>query len=110
MLIAVIGVLRAYDQKPPPSFPYGLTLNTIVSIIQQHPKLALLFLIVELIGQLKWVWLRQGKKPLKHVQSFDDASRGPLGSLTILFGHKGLSLVSLRATMTTLALPFDPFI
>ncbi|KAL4884734.1 hypothetical protein BJY04DRAFT_181904 [Aspergillus karnatakaensis] len=43
------------------------------------------------------------------MQLFDDASRGPLGSILILFRRKTWSLVSLGAAITLLALAFDPF-
>lgn len=71
--------------------------------------------MAESIGQLKWVWFfEQGKdarnKPLYDIQSFGGASRGPLGSLMILFRQKGLSLASLGAAITLLSLAFDPFI
>lgn len=41
---------------------------------------------------------------------FDDSSRGPLGSITLLRHHKGRSVVSLGAIILVLMLAFDPFI
>ena len=113
--IAIVAVLSSFDDKQSPQLAYGLTLNTIVSILATACKSSLLFLVAESIGQLKWVWFFQRekdatKKPLQDIQSFDGASRGPLGSLTILFEHKGLSLASLGAAITLLSLAFDPFI
>ena len=113
--IAIVAVLSSFDGKQSPQLAYGLTLNTIVSILATACKSSLLFLVAESIGQLKWVWFfQQGKdvrkKPLQDIQSFDGASRGPLGSLTILFRQKGLSLASLGAAITLLSLAFDPFI
>lgn len=113
--IAIVALLSSFDGKQSPQLAYGLTLNTIVSIQATACKSSLLFLVAESIGQLKWVWFFQRgkdskKKPLQDIQSFDGASRGPLGSLTILFEHKGLSLPSLGAAITLLSLAFDPFI
>lgn len=112
--VAIVAVLSSFDGKQSPQLSYGLTLNTIVSILATACKSSLLFLVAESIGQLKWVWFFQQRKdtkrPLQDIQSFDGASRGPLGSLTILFEHKGLSLASLGATITLLSLAFDPFI
>lgn len=113
--IAIIAVLSSFGGKQSPELSYGLRLNTIVSILATACKSSLLFLVAESIGQLKWVWFFQGredarKRPLHDIQSFDGASRGPLGSLMIIVGHKGLSLASLGATITLLSLAFDPFI
>lgn len=41
---------------------------------------------------------------------FEDSSRGPLGSITLLGHHKGRSVVSLGAIILILMLAFDPFI
>ncbi|KAL4810344.1 hypothetical protein BDV18DRAFT_156711 [Aspergillus unguis] len=110
--IAVICILSVYNGKPAPSFSYGVTLNAIVSILATASKSALVFVIGECIGQLKWLWFYTGGtkgENLNGMQLFDSASRGPLGALTVLFQHRGRSLVSLGALITILALPFDPF-
>lgn len=113
--IAIVAVLSSFDGKQSPELSYGLRLNTIVSILATACKSSLLFLVAESLGQLKWVWFfQQGKearkRPLHDIQLFDGASRGPLGSIIILFGYKGLSLASLGAAITLLSLAFDPFI
>ncbi|RHZ47233.1 DUF3176 domain-containing protein [Aspergillus thermomutatus] len=108
--IAIVAVLWVYDKKPNPNLKYGLTLNTIVSVLGTGCKSSLIFAVAEAIGQLKWVWFRNKRSRLHDMQSFDDASRGPLGSMMILFEHKAFSLVSLGAAITLLSLAFDPFI
>lgn len=115
--IAIVAVLSSYDGKQPPKLTYGLTLNTIVSILATACKSSLLFLVAESIGQLKWAWLyqtgkdeKEHRRPLQDIQLFDGASRGPMGYFTILFGHMRLSLVSLGAVITLLSLAMDPFI
>jgi hypothetical protein len=68
--------------------------------------------VSEAISQLKWVWIRQKsvpKRPLLSIQAYDSASRGPLGSLLLLFNRGGRSLVSLGAIILVLMLAFDPF-
>ncbi|KAJ5432121.1 uncharacterized protein N7458_011277 [Penicillium daleae] len=44
------------------------------------------------------------------MQSFDNARRGPLGALCLLFQHRGLSIASLGAIVTILAMALDPFV
>lgn len=110
-LVAMIAILWAYDNTPQPEFPRGITLNTITSVLATSCKAALLFVVGETIGQLKWVWYnKENRKPLRDVQLFDSASRGPWGSLNIIWSHKAKSLVSLGALVTVLAFAFDPFV
>jgi hypothetical protein len=108
--IAIIIILVVYDQKPSPNLSYGLTLNTIVSLLATASRSSLLFAVAAAVGQLKWMWFQRREQPISDMQSFDDATRGPLGSLTLLFQHRGLSLASLGAIVTVLAVAIDPFI
>lgn len=110
--IAITCLLIIYNKKPSPSLPQGLTLNTIVSVLATASKSSLLCIIGTAIGQLKWIWFQQGhQRQLYHLQSFDDASRGPMGSLMILFQrqHPGHYLIFIGTFTTIIALAFDPF-
>ena len=111
---AIAIVLRVYDGKLRPEIPYGLSLNAIVSTLATGCKSALVLVIGEAISQLKWLWFqdhwRKRQVPLLGMQTFDAASRGPLGSVVILFQHRGRSLASFGALVTILLLAFDPFV
>ncbi|KAJ5332649.1 uncharacterized protein N7506_006432 [Penicillium brevicompactum] len=98
--IAIVVVLQVYDQKTRPALHYGITLNAIVSILTTASKSALLFVVGECIGQLKWVWFYKGdeRRKLGDMQLFDSASRAPR-SIVGVFG--GIVLVC--------ALAIDPF-
>ncbi|CAI7629279.1 unnamed protein product [Penicillium pancosmium] len=108
--IAVIIILRAYDQKPSPNLSYGLTLNSIISLLATSSRSSLLFVVAAAVGQLKWIWIQHREQPVLDMQSFDDASRGPLGALYLLFQHRGLSIASLGAIVTVLSMALDPFV
>jgi hypothetical protein len=107
----IIAALMVYDDKPAPGFSYGLTLNAIISLLAAASKSSLIFVIAECIGQLKWLWFYQSgeKKRLDDMQLFDDASRDPMGSISVIWRHRSRSLVSLGAVITVLAFAFDPF-
>ncbi|ODM19713.1 hypothetical protein SI65_04699 [Aspergillus cristatus] len=109
--LAIVIVLAVYDQKPSPSLKWGLKLNTIISILATACKSSLIFVVSEAIGQLKWIWFWTGKRNLKTLQTFDEASRGPLGSVSVLFSRpqKGRALIMLGAAITLLALAFEAF-
>lgn len=109
--LVIVIVLAIYDQKPSPSLKWGLKLNTVISILAIASKSSLMFVVSESIGQLKWIWFRTGKRRLKSLQSFDEASRGPLGSFSLLFTrpNRKSGLVTLGAAITVLALAFEAF-
>ncbi|CAI7613061.1 unnamed protein product [Penicillium viridicatum] len=109
-LTAIFCVVRVYDQKASPSLPYGITLNSVISILGTASKSSLIFAVGESLGQLKWMWFWRAKRRLRDLQSFDSASRGPWGSIIMLFQHKGTSIASLGALIIILALAFDPFL
>ena len=109
--LAILLVLYHYDQSKTPDLPRYLTLNTIVAILTTASRSSLLCMIGTSMGQLKWIWCRQQKRPLYDLQAFEDASRGPWGSMPILASrpHRGNLLLSLGAVITIAALTFGPF-
>lgn len=108
--VGIFCILLIYDQNTIPNLPSGLTLNTVISILATGSKSSLILVVGESLDQLKWIWFQREKRPLHDLQPLDDASRGPLGCVTVLTQHKGRSLISLGAVITILALLFDPFV
>lgn len=83
-LAAIIVVLYMYDGKPMPDWPYGITLNALVSVLSTVMKAAMVFIITEALSQLKWSWFSKGNK-LSDLALLDAASRGPAGAFIALF-------------------------
>lgn len=109
-LIAIGVVLRVYEGRASPQLSHGLTLNAIISILATLSKSCLIYAVASSISQLKWCWFQKETRQLPDLQGFDDASRGPLGSMTVLFTRAGWSLISVGAFVTVLATVFDPFV
>ena len=109
-LIAIGAVLKAYDGGVSPQLQYGLTLNAIISILATSTKAGLVYVVASSISQLNWCWVQQRARPLKHLQTYDDASRGFSGAFTMLFDRSGWSIAAIGASITTLAVGFDPFV
>jgi Protein of unknown function (DUF3176) len=108
-LVAVIVTIRPYEGRPLPQWPYHLTINTLISVYIVILKAAMLLVAAEGLSQLKWTWFGQ-YRPLKDLKSFDDASRGPWGSLTLMWRLRGPQFVSrCGAFITVAALIIDPF-
>ncbi|KAL2784338.1 hypothetical protein BJX66DRAFT_344155 [Aspergillus keveii] len=109
--VSICAVLFAYDGKVRPTWKLGLSLNAAISILATRCRSALTLVVSEAVSQLKWLWAKDGEpKQLLGMQAFDNASRGPLGALTMLFKYSGRSLVSLGAALTILMLAFEPFV
>ena len=108
-LIVVVVVLRIFTGEAVPTFPYGVTLNAIIAVLATASRSMLIYAVAAAISQLKWCWYLQSRK-LQDMQIFDDASRGPWGSLTLLILLRARPLASLGAAVTILALATDPFV
>ena len=103
-------LLKIYDQRAPPQFIYGITLNALISILTTFSKSALLVVVAGAISQLKWRWFQNTNgKSVLDTQVFDDASRGPWGSAVLLATPHTWSLVSMGALVSIFALALDPF-
>jgi hypothetical protein len=50
---------------------------------------AIVLVTAEVVSQLKWTWFQKRTRPLKDMVTFDEASRGPWGSIKILVQFKG---------------------
>ncbi|RAH53568.1 hypothetical protein BO85DRAFT_492082 [Aspergillus piperis CBS 112811] len=84
LLAAIIIILKVYDHQPQPKW-WHISLNS-----------------------LKWDWFAQQEQPLSHLQSFDSASRGALGSLTLIWALRVQRFAGVGALAMVLALGFDP--
>ncbi|KAK3073299.1 hypothetical protein LTR53_005251 [Teratosphaeriaceae sp. CCFEE 6253] len=108
-LVALALVLQTYDRGASPQLRYGLTLNAIISVLASASKASLVCAVAGALSQLKWCWFTTDRK-LQDLQSFDDASRGPWGSATLLFSTNLKPLSTVGALVTIMALAFDPFV
>lgn len=85
--------------------------NTILSILATVAKSTMLFSVSICLSQLKWTHFqsRSAGRPLTHLEDFDEASRGPLGSLFLL-GNRHLAAFApcMLALITVASLAIDP--
>ena len=82
MVILLVGAFQFQSSKLA-NWPYLVNVNSVVSWCIMISKTCILFSVAGCINQLKWRWFRH-KKPLAAMDSFDEASRGPWGALTLL--------------------------
>jgi hypothetical protein len=94
-LLSIVSILAAHNGKQSPDWQltvgagkyrktFGLTINAIISILTTSFTSGLLIPVAASMSQLKWSWFNQGR-PLSDYQAFDSATRGPLGSVMLLW-------------------------
>jgi hypothetical protein len=84
-LAAIVIILVVHVNRPLPRWPLSITINALISVFAVIMKSALLVPVASAIGQSKWYWFGGRPHPLADIQVYDDASRGPWGSLLMLF-------------------------
>lgn len=87
----LLVLLKAYDNKSEPKWSFvpwtqRITLNTMVSIVSTVFRSCILFPVATGISQFGWIWMmKPGGRSLEHLTSYNSASGGPLGSLSLLW-------------------------
>lgn len=87
-----------------------ITPNTLLSIVSTLAKSSLLLTIAAGLGQAKWLHLQKDRR-LADIQAFDEATRGPLGALRLLWRTRLRALLAAVGCMLTiLVLATEPFV
>ncbi|KAK5128905.1 hypothetical protein LTR85_000238 [Meristemomyces frigidus] len=105
---AIMGILAYYNGRKLPDWSHGLTINGVISILAVIAKSALVLPVAEALSQLKWCRFWDRERPVLDFERFDYASRGPWGSLTMLFRVQLWSLGAAGAALTLASLAFEP--
>ena len=130
-LAAIVITLETHKGRPIPDWPFGISINALVSIFSVILRGTMMIPVAECkrpylaccyrqmgsanrqsctaVSQLKWLWY-QTPRPLGDLVRFDDASRGIWGSARLIERLRGMHLASLGAAITILAIASDPFI
>lgn len=84
-VIAILAIIYHYDGQAEPTW-HGVTLNTVIGYLAQIAQVCLAAPLGNAISQLKWTWYWNETKPrgINDFQLYDAASRGPLGSVSML--------------------------
>ncbi|TVY68254.1 hypothetical protein Focb16_v002109 [Fusarium oxysporum f. sp. cubense] len=87
LLAVLVGLLKTYDKKPGPE--WFVSLNAVVAAIATICRASMVIPVSEGLSQLKWNAFARSQRPLNDLKIFDQASRGPFGSLLLLSKTKG---------------------
>ncbi|KAI1109789.1 hypothetical protein F5Y14DRAFT_431108 [Nemania sp. NC0429] len=105
----VIPVLKIVDDKPLETWAYSIRPNSLISILTTISKSSMTVSTASCLSQLKWDHFQYHSNPLDHLQIYDDASRGPWGSLLLLStGRLKVVTAWALAFITIFALGIEP--
>ncbi|KAK5724003.1 hypothetical protein LTR17_013752 [Elasticomyces elasticus] len=106
---AIVSTLASYDGHRLPSWPWGISLNTIVSLLASFATFALMVPVTAGLGQVKWLWFRKARS-LANFEAIEGARAGPVGSVTLLLRGTGGWLACIGAIITISMLAYGPFV
>ncbi|KIW63821.1 hypothetical protein PV04_08793 [Phialophora macrospora] len=101
---AFLAVLVYFNGCKIPELGHGLTLNGLISVLTTIIRLSLALCLSTPLGQLKWLWMADERRPLSDIATFDEATRGPIGASSMLFKFRG-GLVALMGAFLILIVP-----
>ena len=107
-LASIVGILIYEDCKQLDQWAWTIPPTAVVSFIATLAKGSIVLVLSQVLSQLKWLYFREAKS-LQYLRIFDQASRGPLGSLAVIWTSKKM-LASIAACLMILALLVDPFV
>lgn len=88
--LAIIGVivvvLNHYNSTDVNTWSHSWALNSLVGLLATVSQVAMAFPLTSCISQLKWLWYKDSRK-LTDLDTFEQSSRGPFGSLGLLFSR-----------------------
>jgi hypothetical protein len=63
---------------------HNITLNAAVSILATLTRGMILISTASCLGQYKWIWFKEQRRPLPDFEVINEASKGPTGALRLL--------------------------
>ncbi|KAE8379239.1 hypothetical protein BDV26DRAFT_303778 [Aspergillus bertholletiae] len=109
-LVGIIVFLNAYNGKPSPDWPYGITVNSILSWLVQIFTALLLEPIAACLSQARWNNLSSSGCRLSDISLYDFASRGAFGCISLIWHSKFRTSACMGALVTILAIGTGPFV
>ena len=77
--IAIVIILRKYDNRTLQKLPQNVSLNFVVSTLATVSKSSLLLAVASAIGQFKWLWISAKYHPLRDLQILMKQAEAPWG-------------------------------
>jgi len=108
-MAGILIILARTNDRPLSDWTFFLSLPATIAVFSTSAKSMAAFAVGAGVSQSKWLHFRSGSRPLRDLDRYEEASRGPLGSSWVLVAGPW-GLVSIGALATVLALGFDVFV
>lgn len=111
-MIAILILLPYLDDLSLNDWHFLMAPNTMISTCITVAKTSMLLSVAEGISQSKWQYFKKGGTPLRELDIFDGASRGPWGALMFLrhmVTKRRALLAVLGAFVVISSLTMEPF-
>jgi hypothetical protein len=105
---AAIVILMRMENQPLTNWSFFISLNATIAIATTAAKSFMLLTVASCLDEWKWLHFSQKRRKVRDMDSFDWASRGPLGSLFFMF-RMPLRIPAIGALVIVLALAVDTF-
>ncbi|KAI1085290.1 hypothetical protein F5B20DRAFT_575757 [Whalleya microplaca] len=109
-MVTAIVLLAVSDGKPLGDWTSPISLNTIISVLGAISKASFAFAVGSCIAQQKWNWFYRKSDQLITFDRFEEASRGPWGSMRLLRHIHVRHWTTLGPLIIILLLGFEPFL
>ncbi|KAK0616156.1 hypothetical protein B0T14DRAFT_567780 [Immersiella caudata] len=106
-LVGMVYVLRRYDGQRIPD--WGVSFNTVISILAVVSKMGALYGATNAISQLKWAWFTDHGRKLVDYKTFDSGSRGVAGAAMLAWSLKGKNVAVIGALAIIIGVAAGPF-
>jgi magnesium-transporting ATPase (P-type) len=108
-IIGLIAILASFQNRLTTEWTFFISINAVVAIVITAARATLLATVSVCLSQEKWNHFNNRARRLQDLNIIDRASRGPLGSIQMLFSVSwGLATVS--AVVMILSLLTDSFV
>lgn len=104
--ILLAGLLKYLEGLPYSDWAYHLSPNTIIAVVMAIGRAAFLVPVTNCLSQLKWNQYHRDRR-LYNLQVFDQASRGFLGAIEMLYAVRP-GIASIGAMLVILSAAIDP--
>lgn len=109
MIAAIFGVLHHYNGWDVDLWDYSWSLGSLIGLLATISQVAMAVPLASGISQLKWTWYKNSQK-LTDLDKFEQSSRGPFGSVRLLFSRPFKFLGAFGAILTILTLAFHTLV
>jgi hypothetical protein len=108
-MVWLVCLLIRYDNKPLSDWTFYVSFPATLAILSTASRAAGVAAVGTCLSQYKWLHLLQRPRKLEDLDLIDEASRGTIGSLWLIF-QRAPSLATLGAIFTITSLGYGTFV